>query len=200
MLIINLLDPVLTGNLKETMSDHEVIELYLNTQNGSYFSVIYERYSKKVYGKCLSMLKSQPAAEDAVQEIFLKVMLNLSKFSGKSKFSTWLYSITYNFCIDKIRKQKRSVGVLVDDINEYGKEIVDDVDDSRILELNITRLKNILDLIPEGDKAILLMKYLEEFSIKEICDIVDKSESAVKMQIKRAKEKFVRQYDEVYQD
>lgn len=199
-MIINLLDPILTGSIKDSMSDEQVIEKYLATQNGCYFSVLYERYSKKVYGKCLSMLKSQASAEDAVQEIFLKVMLNLSKFSGKSKFSTWLYSITYNFCIDKIRKNKRNLGVLVEDINEYGKDLEDEIDDSRLLEVNIKRLKSVLNLIPEGDKAILLMKYLEEFSIKEICDIVEKSESAVKMQIKRAKEKFMRQYDEIYQD
>lgn len=199
-MIINLLNPIITGALKTTLSDEEIIEYYLHTQKGSYFSVLYERYSKKVYGKCLSMLKSQQSAEDAVQEIFLKVMVNLSKFSGKSKFSTWLYSITYNFCIDKIRKEKKRLGQSVEDINAYGDIVDDEIDDAEILETNIARLKIILDRIPQDDRAILMMKYLEEFSIKDICGVLNKSESAVKMQIKRAKEKFIKEYKYQYTD
>lgn len=171
--------------------------MYLQNQNVQYFNILYDRYAKKVYGKSYSILKSQARAEDATQEIFMKVLLNLSKFSGKSKFSSWLYSITYNFCIDTIRRSKKDVGVLVEDINRYG-DVEDEVSDSALKETSVKRLKVILDAIPEADKAILLMKYLEEFSIKEICEVLGKSESAVKMKIKRAKEKFVRAYSEEY--
>ena len=176
----------------------EVIEAYLDTQNSNYFNILYDRYSEKVFGKCFSLLKSEAKAEDAAQEIFVKVLLNLSKFSGRSKFSTWLYSITYNYCIDAIRKNKKNVGVLVDDISIFGEKVEDDIEDAEIMETNVYRLKEVLNTMPSGDKAILLMKYQEEFSIKEICGIIDKSESAVKMKIKRAKEKFLRTYKELY--
>ena len=200
-MIINVLNPVISGAISGKITDEEAIEKYLATQNVHYFNILYDRYSGKVFGKCFSLLKSEARAEDAAQEIFVKVLMNLSKFSGKSKFSTWLYSITYNFCIDTIRKKKKDVGVLVDDINRYGDEIEDDdIDDAEIMETNVHRLKEILNIIPAGDKAILLMKYQDEFSIKEICEILDKSESAVKMKIKRAKEKFVRTYKEMYSD
>lgn len=182
------------------MTDEEAIELYLATQNTNYFNILYDRYSAKVFGKCFSLLKSEARAQDAAQEIFVKVLLNLSKFSGKSKFSTWLYSITYNFCIDMIRKNKKNIGVLVDDINALGDEVVDEVDDADILETNVIRLKKVLNEIPAGDKAILLMKYQDEFSIKDICGILNKSESAIKMKIKRAKAKFVKTYKEFYND
>jgi RNA polymerase sigma factor (sigma-70 family) len=197
-LIINLLNPVISGAASKSISDEEVIEAYLETQNSNYFNILYDRYSKKVFGKCYSLLKSEAKAEDAAQEIFVKVLLNLSKFSGKSKFSTWLYSITYNFCIDVIRKNKKNVGVLVDDMGIYGEKVVDEIEDSELLEKNVFRLKEVLNILPAGDKAILLMKYQDEFSIKEICSIIDKSESAVKMKIKRAKEKFIRTYKELY--
>ncbi len=197
-MIINLLNPVISGATSKSITDEEAIEAYLATQNVSYFNILYDRYSKKVFGKCYSLLKSEAKAEDAAQEIFVKVLLNLSKFSGKSKFSTWLYSITYNFCIDAIRKNKKNVGVLVDDIGRYGEEVEDEIDDSEIMETNVLRLKEVLNILPAGDKAILLMKYQDEFSIKEICGIIDKSESAVKMKIKRAKEKFIRTYKELY--
>lgn len=194
------MNPIISGVAPKSMTDEETIEAYLATQNANYFNVLYDRYSSKVFGKCFSLLKSETKAQDAAQEIFVKVLLNLSKFSGKSKFSTWLYSITYNFCIDVIRKNKRDVGVLVDDINAYGDEVADDIEDAQILETNVIRLKEVLNEIPAGDKAILLMKYQDEFSIKDICEILNKSESAIKMKIKRAKEKFVKTYKEMYKD
>ena len=197
-MIINLLNPVISGAASKSISDEEAIEAYLETQNVNYFNILYDRYSRKVFGKCYSLLKSESKAEDAAQEIFVKVLLNLSKFSGKSKFSTWLYSITYNFCIDAIRKNKKNVGVLVDDIGRYGEEVEDEIEDTELMETNVLRLKEVLNVIPAGDKAILLMKYQDEFSIKEICGIIDKSESAVKMKIKRAKEKFIKTYKEMY--
>jgi len=198
-LIIDLLNPVISGAASKSISDEEAIEAYLETQNSNYFNILYDRYSKKVFGKCYSLLKSEAKAEDAAQEIFVKVLLNLSKFTGKSKFSTWLYSITYNICIDAIRKNKKNIGVLVDDMGIYGdKVVVDDIEDSELLEKNVFRLKEVLNILPAGDKAILLMKYQDEFSIREICGIIDKSESAVKMKIKRAKEKFIKTYKELY--
>ena len=199
-MFINLLNPVISGAASKSMTDEEAIEAYLATQNANYFNILYDRYTSKVFGKCYSLLKSEAQAQDAAQEIFVKVLLNLSKFSGKSKFSTWLYSITYNFCIDVIRKNKKNIGVLVDDINAYGEEIIDDIEDSEIMETNVIRLKAVLNEIPAGDKAILLMKYQDEFSIKDICGILNKSESAVKMKIKRAKEKFKKTYKELYKD
>ena len=63
---------------------------------------------------------------------------------------------------------------------------------SEILEIEVSRLKFILDEMNEHDRATLLMKYQDELSIKEMCVIFVKSESAIKMQIKRAKEKFIR--------
>lgn len=197
-MIINLLNPVISGAASKSISDEEAIEAYLESQNVSYFNILYDRYSKKVFGKCYSLLKSEAKAEDAAQEIFVKVLLNLSKFTGKSKFSTWLYSITYNYCIDAIRKNKKNVGVLVDDIGKYGEEVEDTIEDSELMETNVLRLKEVLNVLPAGDKAILLMKYQDEFSIKEICEIIDKSESAVKMKIKRAKEKFKKTYNDLY--
>ncbi len=97
------------------MSDEEALEQYLLTQNVNYFNLLYDRYTNKVYAKCISMLKESELAEDATQEIFVKVILNLSKFSGKSKFSTWLYSVTYNFCIDIIRKGKKEIIISLED-------------------------------------------------------------------------------------
>jgi len=164
-LIINFLNPLITGSIKSSMSDEDVIKKYLDTHDKKYYSILYDRYSNKVYGKCISLLKSESRAEDATQDIFIKILINLSKFSGKSKFST-----------------------------------IEEINDRFLLETNIKRLKIVLEEIPVGDKAILLMKYQDSLSIKEIGAMLEKSESAIKMKIKRAKLKFKKVYSEKYKD
>ena len=174
--------------LENKTSDEELVKLYLETQSDVYFNAMYSRFSSKIYSKCLFLLKDQERAADATQDIFMKIILNLGNFSGKSKFGTWVYSITYNYCIDLIRKRKKLRNLFDDEIDNI-TEPVEDVTDSELLEIKVSRLKIILDKIPEGDKIVLLMKYQSDMSIKEIADSLNKSESAIKMKLKRAKHK-----------
>lgn len=197
--MINLLHPLLSTDLTKKVSDEELVKLYLESQNVAYFNLIYKRYSGKIFGKCLSLLKREDEAEDATQDIMMKILMNMAKFSGKSRFSTWIYSITYNYCIDFIRRKKKDPSVYVDDYLE-NMDVEDDVEDAFLLEMNVKRLKVILEEIPTGDKTILLMKYQDDMSIREIGTILDKSESAIKMKIKRAKQKFKKTFKEKYRE
>lgn len=181
------------------ISDEELVKLYLETQKERFFDLIYNRYSGKVYAKCISLLKDEVNAADALQEVFIKIILKLSKFKGNSKLSTWIYAITYNHCIDLVRRKKRLSTTLEEDIEKYD-DVEDEIDDAEILETNISRLRTVLDKMKIVDKSILLMKYQDGMSIKEISGTFDKSESAIKMQIKRAKEKFKRMYSSMFQD
>jgi RNA polymerase sigma factor (sigma-70 family) len=198
-LIFNLLNPILTTPSFKTMSDEEALEQYLLSQNVNYFNLLYDRYTDKVYAKCISMLRDQELAEDATQEIFVKILLSLSKFSGKSKFSTWLYSITYNYCIDQIRREKKENTVTVNDFSRID-QVDDDMYDSEIKETNVFRLKEVMEKLNAEDKSILMMKYQDDLSIRDICSILDKTESAVKMKILRAKEKFLKIYHEEFKE
>ena len=171
------------------MEDPQVIHTYLETQASQCFSLLYSRYAGKIYSKCISMLRDEALAQDATQEVFSKIFLNLAKFNGKSKFSTWVYSITYNFCIDYIRRTKKKKNIFTDDIERLADAPEEEVPDEELLSMEIFQLKKILEELSIGDKTILLMKYQDGMSIKEIATIVEKTESAVKMQIKRAKEK-----------
>lgn len=180
---------------KKKIPDDELIDLYLASQSQEHFSMLYGRYSDKVYSKCLSLLKNEAAAQDAAQDIFLKIFLNLAKFNKKSRFSTWVYSITYNYCIDSLRRKKKEKTILTDE--EEGVEPVEeDFDEKEILEMEIERLAFILDKLPPEDKLVLLMKYREDLSIKDISKAFDKSESAIKMKLKRAKNKVRKLYNE----
>lgn len=182
---------------KTKLSDAELVQRILSTQNSLYFSVLYDKYSYKVYSRCFSLLKDVALAQDATQEVFLKIYLNLSKFSERSQFSTWVYSITYNFCIDLIRRKKKQQALFTDDM-EHTPDIADDAPDEEILALEAARLKEVMDQIPIGDKAILLMKYHDDMQIKEIAEALDKTESAIKMKLKRAKHKVQSIYESRY--
>ncbi len=159
--------------------------------------MLYKRYSNKIFSKCISLLKDEGLAKDATQEIFVKLFLNMSKFGEKSKFSTWVYSITYNFCIDYLRRKKKERKLFSDEI-ENAPDVLEEVPDNELLEMEVGRLKRVLQEIPTGDKAILLMKYQDDMSIKDIAGVLDKSESAIKMKIKRAKHKAQRVYKDIF--
>jgi len=190
---------LLSQSKRNSLSDEEVIAEYLKSQNPYYFDILYNRYSAKIFGKCLTLLRDEFKAQDATQDIMMKILLNLNKFSGNSKFSTWVYSITYNFCIDSIRKAKKDKSILMDDVSMLS-DVEDEVSDKFLLEIKLERLKKILEMINVEDKSILLMKYLDGLSIKDIASIKDKSESAIKMKIKRAKEKFMKVYRKQYKN
>jgi len=179
-------------------TDSELISLYLQGQNTTYFTHLYRRYAGKVFAKCISMLGDEGLARDATQEIFIKVLLNLSKFTEQSSFSTWVYSITYNYCIDVIRKKKKVPLIFTEDVGKVSKESEVEVPDSVLLEMKQERLGKVLDKLPPGDKAILMMKYIDDLPIKDIGDILGKTESAIKMQIMRAKQKAQAIYEDVY--
>lgn len=181
--------------------DETLVNEYLKSPKSLYFDLLYKRYKDKVYGKCLSMLDDIELSQDAVQEIFLKVLLNLATFKKDSRFSTWLYSITYNYCIDVIRKEgKLNVEAIDDRKHNDVLPDISDIEEQKLLQIKVDRLDTVLNTIPVRDKSILLMKYQGDLSIKEISDIIGKSESAVKMTLKRAKEKSLRTYEEMYAD
>lgn len=180
------------------MKDFEVVHTYLETQASRCFSLLYSRYASKIFSKCITMLKDEAMAQDATQEIFMKIFLNVAKFGEKAKFSTWVYSITYNYCIDFIRRKKKQQNLFTDDI-EKAPEHIDEVPDEALLAMEVHQLKRVLEELPSGDRAILLMKYQDDMSIKEIAETLDKTESAVKMQIMRAKDKAQKLKSEIFQ-
>ncbi|MBP6664373.1 MAG: RNA polymerase sigma factor [Chitinophagales bacterium] len=184
---------------KSTLSDEELVEEIVHSQNSRLVEVLYERYADKVYRRCISFVKEASIAEDLTHDIFIKVYLNLGRFKQKSKFSTWLYSITYNFCVDYVRKkQKDNVVDMEDKEGEIAGRDIDTADDLDHIALD--RLTELLEQLKPEDKLILLMKYRDDMSIKDIQIAFDISESAVKMRIKRAKEKLKSLYCEMYEE
>jgi RNA polymerase sigma factor (sigma-70 family) len=180
------------------LTDSELLSRFRVAQDQSYFTLLYRRYGGKVFAKCYSMLNDEGLARDATQDIFIKVLLNIQKFNELSSFSTWVYSITYNYCIDLIRKKKKLPVLYTEDVSRIKEDVDDNIPDSVLLEMKQERLVKIMEVLPPGDKAILLMKYIDDLQIRDIAEILGKTESAIKMQIMRAKIKAQSIHDDMF--
>ncbi|MGV6831039.1 MAG: RNA polymerase sigma factor [bacterium] len=179
------------------LSDEELIERIVSTNDTLLFEILYDRYARMVYNKCLGFSKSNQEAEDLTQDIFLKLFVKLASFKGKSKFSTWLYSFTYNHCVNYVnRNTAKKIEKKAVKAEDYLGDTVDDDNDEDISNLKVAKLKEALDKISPEEKMILLLKYQDLLSIKELTDMLEIGESAVKMRLKRAKEKLINVYNE----
>ena len=161
------------------------------------FGVLYDRYVAKVYQKCVGMTRDKDLAHDLTHDIFLKAFVNLTKFDHRSKFGTWLYSITYNYCLDTLRKGQRIRSEEIDERVEDGA-IDDQAYEAKLLGLRADRLDLVISQLDPSDRALLLMKYQEDLSVKEIMEVMALQESAVKMRILRARERALRLYVQLY--
>lgn len=166
-------------------SDEELVALVVTSGKPDYFGVIYDRYSQKVYRKCMGFVRDRDLAQDLVQDIFTKLFFQLSKFHGKSRFSTWLYAVTYNHCIEHLRKNNRYQTTELDD----EADVQDDFSDAELLALQQDLLRKALNQIGPEDRMVLLMKYQDDMSVQEIMDVLSVGESAVKMRLARARQR-----------
>ena len=169
------------------LSDQELMRI-VQAGDLSPASEIYDRYSGRIYNFAFRFLKNAEAAEDAVQEVFVKMIRYANQFHGDAKLSTWLFSITANWCRDYLRKadnkSKETEDVLISlpAPLEHGP---DRVLEQREDQLRVQRA--LQALTPEQREAILLSRY-QGLSYAEIAQIAGCSEGAVKTRVFRAME------------
>ena len=185
-----------------SLTDEELIGAILESGTMDLFGELYDRYGNKVYRKTISMVKDLETAKDLTQEILIKAFLSLAKFEGKSKFSTWLYMVTYNYCIDYIRKQKR-INTKEQEYQKSGYQDTyheDENDEVELLEMEMGRLSELLEKLSTEDKTMLLMYYQDDMSIKDLQEYFDMGASAIKMRLSRARTKIRKLYEETYKN
>ena len=176
------------------------MELIINSQDPLLFEVLYERYVLIVFNKCLSFSENNHEAEDICQDIFIKLLIKIDSFKGASKFSTWLYSFTYNHCVNYYHRNKfKKFEKNAPNIEEMCDEVIAQTSEEDLGQLlKLEKLSEALELIPLEDKQILIMKYQGFKSIKYLMELHNVGESAIKMRLKRAREKLLGVYNEVY--
>jgi len=168
------------------LTDQELMQL---VQEGDFSpaSEIFDRYSTRIYNFAYRFLRNSEAAEDATQEVFVKMLKHAQQFHGDAKLSTWLFSITANLCRDHLRK--------ADNKPKEGDEVLvtlasgTTAPDAQLeAKQNERRVQLALDsLTPEQREAILLSRY-QGLSYAEIAQIAGCSEGAVKTRVFRAME------------
>ena len=144
----------------------------------------------------MSFVKDRSEAEDLAVDVLARAFEKLPTFKGSSSFSSWLYSITYNLSIDYLRLKKRLHYPEWNRKNEL-PEIIDEseVDFS---EASYESMLQILEMIHPEEKALLLMKYQDNLSIRQIAQNLRISEDAVKMRLKRARSRVVYLYQKKF--
>lgn len=151
------------------------------------FESLYNQYVGKVYQKCLSFTKDPDTAQDFTQDIFIKVFDKLDTFSNRSSFSTWLYSVSHNHCLDQIKISKRfSTEALSDSISASMAE----QDPTPSVEYRLQALEGVMKNLPAQEVAFLRLKYEQGLSIREIAQQHAITESTVKMRLKRTRDKL----------
>jgi RNA polymerase sigma factor (sigma-70 family) len=175
-----------SGEMKH-LNDQELMRI---VQSGDFSpaSEIYDRYSGRIYNFAFRFLKNSEAAEDATQEVFVKMLKHANQFHGDAKLSTWLFSITANWCRDFLRKadnkSKESEDVLIS--LPAPSELAPDRNLERRESERLVQ-RALQSLTAEQREAILLSRY-QGLSYAEIAQIAGCSEGAVKTRVFRAME------------
>ncbi|QKZ13804.1 RNA polymerase sigma factor [Spirosoma sp. KUDC1026] len=182
---------------KLKQADEQLVANYQETNDDEYFEMLYSRYVGKVYQKCLSMTKDSEAAEDFTQDIFIKVFSKMNTFQQRSKFSTWLYSISHHYCLDQLRVGKRlTTETLADDLVDH----ISDADGGDDVETKLRDMGKLMEGIPIEEVQLLQLKYEQGVSIREIAERYHLTESAVKMRLKRTRDKLYDRYASYHQE
>ncbi len=175
------------------MNDSQVIELIRKGQTEAYGDLV-RQYHKRVMGYCFSMLSNRTDADEAAQDIFVKAYQNLDKFKGDSSFSTWLYRITANHCLDILRKRNRRKNVSLDNLveqegSQVQKLFATSSSADRHLE-NAQLAHKILSTLSEDQRQILTMREAEGLEYQEIAETLGCSLDAVKGRLARARKQL----------
>lgn len=161
------------------------------------FESLYSQYINKVYQKCLMMTKDSEAAQDYTQDIFVKVFSKLDQFDNKSSLSTWLFSITHNYCLDQIRLSKR---LPTQSMDYHLANEVQEEDTTTNSQEQLSLLNQLLKQLPSEEITLLKLKYEQEMSVAELSEYYQVSQSAMKMRLKRTRYKLASLYAEKYFD
>jgi RNA polymerase sigma-70 factor (ECF subfamily) len=161
----------------------------VNRGNREMFEVLVRRYNQRLYRVGIAYLRGHAAAEDAMQNAFLKAFLHLGQFSGTSGFSTWLTRIMINECLETIRRNKSLEGL---------KERSIDASDDALEENRAARNLSLKDMkaaleqatreIPEKYRAVYMLREVEQLSTEQTAELLQMTEANVKVALHRARQ------------
>lgn len=183
---------------KQQLSDEEIVRRIRTGKETELYSQLFKRYYSKVLDKCYSLTHSREMAEEFTGDILSKAYEKLDSYKGSASFSSWLYSVTYNHCIDYLREKKKLHYPEWNSSNEL-PEIIDESYDSQE-EISYDNLMDLLNKLHTEEKALIMMRYFDEMPLQQIAEALRVTESAAKMRLKRAKARLLFLYKQMTED
>ena len=166
--------------MKTKFNEEDILELLRNpnTQKEGFAHVV-EEFSERLYWQIRKMVYSHDDANDILQDVFIKAWLNIEKFRGDAKLSTWLYKIAINESITFINRSKAKLNLSIDDddsflINKLEGDEYFDGDNAQLL------LQKAVATLPEKQRLVFQMKYFNEIKYDDMSDILGTSVGALK--------------------
>lgn len=178
----------------EEKTDYELIDEAINGNEAAY-GIIMERYRNSLHGILYRMVRNQEETQDLVQEAFIKAYNALSSFNKQYSFSTWLFKIATNNCIDHLRKKRLNTTSIDIPIETKDGSITQDIPDSSyspemdtIRNEMITTIHDVIDQLPEKYKEVINLRHKQDKSYEEIANELELPIGTVKARIFRARE------------
>jgi len=188
-------------NNRHDISDEALMVRYQRGDKGA-FTALVRRHQGALYNFAFRQLRLQSAAEDVVQEAFVRVVQNAADFKHEARFTTWVYTITRNLCIDQLRKRALRRHASLDDSRsgdgeEGGPTLGEQTADSRAsVERDATgselkeRIVKALDTLPDEQREVFLLREIGGLPFKEIAEVTGIAENTVKSRMRYALERL----------
>ena len=184
--------------MKTIFNEEDILEMLRNpdTQKRG-FAYVVEEYSERLYWQIRKMVYSHDDANDILQDVFIKAWLNIDKFRGDAKLSTWLYKIAINESITFINRSKAKLNLSIDDDDSF---LVNKLEGDEYFDGNRAQLllQQAVVTLPEKQRLVFQMKYFNELKYDEMSDILGTSVGALKASYHHAVkkvEKFLKETD-----
>ena len=182
----------------DALINKRIKEVLKGDQNA--FAEIVELFQDKLYRICYRMLGDKHEAEDIAQEAFVRAFINIHTFDTNRKFSTWLYRIGTNLCIDRIRKKKPDYYLDAEVAGTEGLNMYsqiaskEELPEQEVLKMEMQdRVQYEISRLPDKYRAVIVLKYMEDLPLQEISDILEMPLGTVKIRIHRGREALRKQ-------
>lgn len=174
----------------QTISDNELITSILGGQKEN-FGLLIDRYQDPAFRLSVSLLKDTTEAEEATHLAFIKAYENLGRFRKEARFSTWLYRIVYNVCVNHQRYEKRfSRQIEPEEVADLSPAELNDGWSYLKQEEQKKYLQQALDTLPFDEQFLIRGYYLEDLELAELVQITGLSMSNVKVKLHRCRKKL----------
>ncbi len=171
-------------------TDQYYIHQIISGDTGA-FAVLVDRYKILIFTLTSKMIKNKEEAEEVAQDTFIKVFNSLSKFKGDSKFSTWMYKIAYNTCLDRLKKNKKQENIFpIDEFTEPFVKTTENAFDALVEQERKQLIQDCLQQLPGDESFLLTLYYFEDQNLEEIAKIMDITANNVKVKLFRSRKKL----------